>query len=70
MQKKPVKICSQCGSQNLKPATTPWKAQAAAFGQYKCMDCGFEGFIIEAAPEAAEKIRKKLRVKKQRENKK
>lgn len=70
MQKNLVKLCSQCGSQNLKPAVTPWKAQAAAFGQYKCMDCGFEGFVIEATQEAAEKIRKKLLAKKQRENKK
>ncbi|HLD58793.1 MAG TPA: hypothetical protein VI977_04100 [archaeon] len=64
MQKKIVKLCSQCGSQSLKPAVTPWKAQAAAFGQYKCLDCGFEGFIIEADEKSAEKIRKKLRTNK------
>jgi predicted RNA-binding Zn-ribbon protein involved in translation (DUF1610 family) len=63
MPEKLKKICSQCGSENLKPAVTPWKAQAAAFGQYKCMNCGFEGIAILANEKSAEKIRKELKAR-------
>ncbi|MDD5162781.1 MAG: hypothetical protein PHD95_01085 [Candidatus ainarchaeum sp.] len=63
MPEKLKKICSQCGSESLKPAVAPWRAYATAFGQYKCLGCGFEGIAILADEKSAEKIRKKLKAK-------
>jgi len=57
-----VKICQNCGSENLKMAVTPWKAAHGFLtDQYKCMECGFEGIAIEADEKAAERIRKEKR---------
>ncbi|MDD5148244.1 MAG: hypothetical protein PHH08_02155 [Candidatus ainarchaeum sp.] len=58
------RICSQCGSENLKQAVTPWKGMAGPLiGQYKCLDCGFEGIPIETGEKSAERIREKLLLK-------
>ena len=63
--KKFKKICSSCGSENLKSAVTPWMAYAAPLsGYFKCLDCGFEGGIIEVEEKQAEKIREKLKSRK------
>ncbi|MBN1941342.1 MAG: hypothetical protein JW772_04130 [Candidatus Diapherotrites archaeon] len=59
---KTIKVCSKCGSVNLKMATRPWLAShGITTGQYACMDCGFEGIAIEIDEKNLEKFRKELK---------
>jgi len=42
-----AKFCPRCGSTKLKMAVTPWKVSTAFFNNYYCIECGFEGYILE-----------------------
>jgi len=55
------RFCSSCGSVNLKTAVTPWKAASVGSpNEAKCLDCGFEGIVLEGKKGFLKKFRKKL----------
>ncbi len=46
--KQPMaKFCPKCGSTRIKMTTSPGKVYFGALSHYHCMDCGYEGIMLE-----------------------
>lgn len=57
--KKEIKVCSRCGSENIKVTGIIVATKMMLSGKYECMDCGYMGFPLELdSEEDAERFRR------------
>jgi hypothetical protein len=59
-----VKVCSNCGSRNIKATGNIVATAMMLPGMYECMDCGYVGFPMELdSEEDAERFRGMKKIK-------
>jgi len=64
IKEKIFRFCLECGSINTKMTTIPWKVGGGALSHYRCMDCSYDGHMLEGNLKAIKKFKGKLKIKK------
>ena len=63
-EEKFFRFCPNCGSVNVKPVYFGLSQDFAAHSpEMKCIDCGFNGFIVESTAEQIAAFRKEMKRK-------